>query len=124
MASDTEEREMTAFILHVTFDCRDPERMATFWAGATGYERMDVSNDEVVALHAPDSRGVRRLLFFRVPEPKTAKNRVHLDLAAKDPGAEIDRLVELGATRVEYREGNGTGWTVMLDPEGNEFCIA
>jgi hypothetical protein len=48
---------------------------------------------------------------------------MHIDLASKEPGAEIERLVGLGATMVERREGNGTSWTVMLDPEGNEFCI-
>jgi Glyoxalase-like domain len=63
------------------------------------------------------------LLFFKVPEPKTAKNRMHVDLATKDPTGEVRRLVGLGATEVEQREGNGTSWTVMLDPEGNEFCI-
>jgi len=98
--------------------------MASFWGEVTGYERMSESTDDVVALHAPDHRGVRRLLFFRVPEPKTVKNRVHVDLAAKDSEVEIDRLVGLGASRVEYREGGlGNSWTVMLDPEGNEFCI-
>lgn len=58
-----------------------------------------------------------------MPEAKSTK-RVHVDLAAKDSKAEIERLIRLGATRVEYREGGlGTSWTVMLDPEGNEFCI-
>lgn len=115
---------MGAFIIHVTFDCVDPERLARFWAAVTGYERMAESAEDVVALHAPDHRGVRRLLFYKVPEPKTVKNRVHVDLAAKDPEAEIDRLVALGASRVEHRGGGlGNSWTVMLDPEGNEFCI-
>jgi len=115
---------MSAFIFHVTFDCADPERLAAFWAQVTGYARMDASTDELVALEAPDHRGVRRILFYRVPEPKTVKNRVHVDLAAKDAAAEIERLVALGATRVERREGGlGSSWTVMLDPEGNEFCI-
>lgn len=89
----------------------------------TGYERMPVSDADMVGLRAPDHRGVRRLLFFKVPEPKSTKNRLHVDLAAKEPEAEIDRLIGLGATRVERREGNDTSWTVMLDPEGNEFCI-
>jgi hypothetical protein len=48
---------------------------------------------------------------------------MHVDLASKDTQNEIDRLIGLGAQKVEYREGNGRGWTVMLDPEGNEFCI-
>jgi hypothetical protein len=62
-------------------------------------------------------------LFWLVPEPKTAKSRIHVDLASKNPQEEIERLIGLGAQRVEYREGNGKGWTVMMDPEGNEFCI-
>lgn len=117
---------MSSFIFHITFDCADPERLAAFWSEVTGYERMDVSTDEVVSLQAPDHRGVRRILFFRVPEPKTVKNRVHVDLATKDDlDGEIDRLVSLGAQRVEHREGGlGNSWTFMLDPEGNEFCIA
>ena len=48
---------------------------------------------------------------------------MHVDLATKDPADEIERLITLGATKVEYREGHGSSWTVMLDPEGNEFCI-
>jgi hypothetical protein len=115
---------MSAFIIHVTFDCAEPERLADFWAQVTGYERVAESNAEVVALESPDHRGVRRILFFKVPEPKTVKNRVHVDLAAKAPDAEIERLVSLGATLVEHRHGGlGNSWTVMLDPEGNEFCI-
>ena len=72
---------------------------------------------------SPRQEGRSHILFFQVPEPKIAKNRVYIDLAAKDPGEEIERLVALGATKVEFREGNGTSWTVMLDPEGNEFCV-
>ena len=63
-------------------------------------------------------------LFAKVPEPKTAKNRMHLDLAAPDPETEIARLVGLGATRVADTDEYGYRWTVMTDPEGNEFCVA
>ena len=80
-----------------------------------------MEREDFVALEAPDKRGIRRMLFFQVPEPKMAKNRMHVDLASKDPAAEVDRLVALGAKKVEARRGNGTSWTVMLDPEGNEF---
>jgi hypothetical protein len=113
---------LSSFILNVTFDCADPPRLAQFWAAVTGYHPVTERAD-FVALEAPDHRGVRRLLFFRVAEPKVAKSRVHVDLAAKDPQVEIDRLVALGASKVEFRRGNGTSWTVMLDPEGNEFCL-
>lgn len=74
-------------------------------------------------LRAPDSRGVRHILFFLVPEPRTAKSRVHLDLADPDPEASVARLVALGATEVARHAGHGTAGVVMTDPEGNEFCI-
>ncbi len=63
-------------------------------------------------------------IFAKAPEPKTAKNRMHLDLTATDPEAEVARLVEMGATRVDDMEEYGYTWTVMADPEGNEFCVA
>jgi hypothetical protein len=106
----------------VTFDCENPRRLASFWSEATGYEPV-METDDFVGLAAPDKRGVRGILFWKVPEPRTTKNRMHVDLASKAPDEEIERLVSLGATRVERREGNGRSWTVMLDPEGNEFCI-
>ncbi|HEY2215764.1 MAG TPA: VOC family protein [Acidimicrobiales bacterium] len=113
---------MTAFIKYVTFDCADPAAMAAFWSGVTGYELV-TAEDDFAALSAPDNRGVRGILFWKVPEPKAAKSRMHVDLAAKHPEDEIARIVELGGQTVQFREGNGTSWTVMLDPEGNEFCI-
>ncbi len=113
---------MTAFIFNVTFDCNDPRRLSAFWTQVTGYEAV-MERDDFVGLQAPDKRGLRRMLFFKVPEPKVAKSRMHVDLATKDPEAEVKRLVGLGATMVEHRKGNGTAWTVMLDPEGNEFCV-
>jgi predicted enzyme related to lactoylglutathione lyase len=113
---------MSAFIKYVTFDCTDPRRLSAFWSDVTGYQSV-ADEDDFAALAAPDHRGVRGILFWRVPETKVNKNRMHVDLATKDPAGEIERLVSLGAQRVEYREGNGASWTVMLDPEGNEFCI-
>jgi predicted enzyme related to lactoylglutathione lyase len=113
---------MTAFIKYVTFDCADPRRLSAFWSEVTGYVSL-TQRDDFASLAAPNERGVRGILFWKVPEPKTAKSRIHIDLASKEPEAEIERLVRLGATMVEQREGNGTNWTVMLDPEGNEFCI-
>jgi hypothetical protein len=107
-----------AFIVSVAFDCADPRALAAFWAAATGYS-TELESDEVVRLKAVDPRGVRRLVFWRVPEPKTAKTRVHVDLASRDPQATVAKLVALGAREVEARPG----WTVMADPEGNEFCV-
>ena len=113
---------MTSFIKNVTFDCANPRRVATFWAEATGYQPA-LERDDLVVLRAPDERGVRQLLFFAVPESKVAKNRMHVDLATKDTAAEVARLVQLGASVVEQCNGDGTSWTVMHDPEGNEFCL-
>jgi len=113
---------MAAFIRYVTFDCSDPRRLSAFWSEVTGYPPV-MEEDDFAALAAPDKRGIGGILFWKVPEPKTAKSRMHVDLASKNPQEEIERLIRLGAQKVEYREGNGIGWTVMLDPEGNEFCV-
>lgn len=101
--------------MYVTFDCANPKRLGAFWSEATGYEPV-MESEDFVALAAPDKRGVRGILFWRVPEPKASKNRMHVDLAAKNPTEEVDRLIALGARKVEYREGNGRGWTVMPRP--------
>jgi hypothetical protein len=96
--------------------------VAVFWSDVTGYQPV-LERDDLVVLQAPDSRGIRQLLFYAVPESKVAKNRMHVDLATKDPQTEVARLVSLGATVVEQCTGDGSSWTVMLDPEGNEFCL-
>jgi catechol 2,3-dioxygenase-like lactoylglutathione lyase family enzyme len=119
-----------ATVYNVTFDAREPRRLGRFWSQATGYPVVD-ERDDFVRLRAPDDRGVRQLLFIRVDDPTPGKNRVHVDLASREPGAEIDRLVALGASpvdelvdgRPQWREGNGIRWVVLRDPEGNEFCV-
>jgi hypothetical protein len=119
---------MSSFIFNVTFDCAEPRSLARFWSEATGYALVE-ERDDFARLKAPDQRGPRHVLFFRVPEPKLAKNRVHVDLASREPEAEIDRLIGLGASLVDrgdaprWRTGNGSRWVVMRDPEGNEFCL-
>jgi catechol 2,3-dioxygenase-like lactoylglutathione lyase family enzyme len=119
---------VSSFIINVTFDCKDPGSLARFWSEATGYELVEERAD-FARLQAPDRRGVRHLLFFRVPEAKSHKNRVHVDLAAREPEAEIGRLMALGASLADggpvptWRTGHGTRWVVMHDPEGNEFCL-
>ncbi len=139
--------------VQVTFDCADPAALSAFWAEVLGYRLDDPppgfsSWEETLeawgvppehrndrsAVHDPDGNGPR-LFFQKVPEGKTAKNRVHLDVRAA-PGletearmsaleAECERLVSLGATRVQRFEADqaGSGHIVMLDPEGNEFCL-
>jgi catechol 2,3-dioxygenase-like lactoylglutathione lyase family enzyme len=112
------------FVLgNVTFDCADPRRLAEFWSQATGYELKE-SNDFMATLSHPQGHRPN-LLFIKVPEPRTAKNRVHVDFGI-DVGnleAEVQRLEALGATRGETHDEWGFIWTVLQDPEGNEFCI-
>lgn len=109
---------MVLRIASVTFDCRDVGALAGFWAAALGYERSSEPSDEFAVVEDPRNRDVE-LVLVRVPEGKTVKNRVHLDIGADDREAEVQRLVDLGALQGERM----TNWTVMRDPEGNEFCV-
>ena len=108
---------MDTFIRNVTFDAADPEALAGFWAAALGWERRGV--------HVAPPQGGPRLNFEAVPEPKVVKNRVHLDVNVDDRARHVDRLVQLGATKIRDVEAadGGYTWTVMQDPEGNEFCV-
>lgn len=139
--------------VQVTFDCADPEALSNFWAAALGYRLQDppdgfstweafltdlgVPEEEwnsASAVVDPDGTGPR-LYFQRVPEPKSAKNRVHLDLNVGGPRGtpaderksavdrEARRMIDLGAETVRAVEERGEYWVVMRDPEGNEFCL-
>jgi len=110
---------MPSFVKSVTFDCRDPLALATFWAAALG-SNVDEDSTAERAWVEPAGWGGPSLWFQRVPEAKTSKNRQHFDLRATDTlETERDRLVALGA-RVVRQDGE---LFVMLDPEGNEFCL-
>ena len=140
-----------AYSVQVTFDCADPDALARFWADALGYvvqppppgheswpdflASIGVPESEwgsASAVVDPDDKGPR-LFFQRVPEGKTAKNRVHLDVnvgAGLDGAerrakaeAEAERLANLGATELRRAEEHGEFWIVLRDPEGNEFCV-
>ena len=139
--------------IQIVFDCADPDAQAAFWAAALGYilqpppagysdwqtfateHGMADRIGNVSAIIDPDGAGPR-VFFQRVPEPKTAKNRVHLDLNVTTRGmghaerrqridAEVARLTGMGATMFRAFDQPETDemWTVMADPEGNEFCI-
>ncbi|NBE96681.1 VOC family protein [Nonomuraea sp. KC401] len=116
----------------VVVDCRHPASLARFWAAVLdGYAVAPYDEAELARLRAngiddPEDDptvlvegGPPRLWFQHVPEHKVVKNRLHLDIDSDDPGAEIDRLTELGATVVATRDD----WVIMADPEGNEFCV-
>ncbi len=119
---------MTVTVTHITIDSENPYTLARFWGEATGFledpaEPNEPDGDEAY-LASPN--GPHVLLFQRVPEGKSGKNRVHLDVAPTDRtrDEELDRLLELGASVLQdRRDDDGTGWVVLADPEGNEFCL-
>ncbi len=106
----------------LTFDCADPVRVATFWADALGYELGESGSDFA---YVRDPTGATRGMFFQqVPEAKTAKNRMHLDVRPSGSMAEeVERLEGLGATVRGFIKEEGSFWTQMRDTEGNEFCV-
>lgn len=106
----------------LTLDCRDLQTVATFWAEVLGYEIVEIDED---GANIRDPAGSGWPLFFQVvPEGKSVKNRLHLDLRpTTSMEEEIERVKGLGASQYRYVSEGGSFWTVMLDPEGNEFCI-
>jgi uncharacterized glyoxalase superfamily protein PhnB len=139
-------------IFQVTFDCEDPHALADWWAAALGWE-VEPSNEEFIrrmiaegyateeettthrgvlvwksgaAINHPDGHeAAPRVLFQQVPESKTVKNRVHLDLRdVEDPEALVERLVAAGATFLNEGQQGPHTWVTLADPEGNEFCVS
>ena len=106
-------------------DTADPARLASFWGSALGW-RQTWSDDDQVCLEppaaSPEDGIIPDLVFLRVPEGKTVKNRLHLDLRPADQSLEVARLEALGARRVSVGQGD-VSWVVMADPEGNEFDV-
>ncbi|MER5750558.1 VOC family protein [Streptomyces sp. NPDC002088] len=113
---------MTSAIRHVTIDCADAYALGSFWSQVLDQPLHD---DD----HPGDPEALIEgagLLFVTVPEAKTVKNRVHLDLQPQDRtrDEEVERLLGLGAKLVDdHRKEDGTGWATLADPEGNEFCV-
>ena len=113
---------MASKFTELCIDCKDPRRLGKFWAELLGYEITD-SDDESVEIAGPDGSGPT-LLFIVVPEGKTVKNRLHIDVnpTDRDQAAEVERILALGARRVDVGQGD-VEWVVLADPEGNEFCV-
>lgn len=117
---------MSLRIQSLTVDAHDPDALATFWENVLGWRRTYADDVEIVIEPPKGSAedGVAPdLLFLRVPEGKTVKNRLHLDLRPDDRDAEVARIEALGATRVDIGQGPDVTWVVLADPEGNEFCV-
>ena len=107
----------------LVLDCADPSALADFWSAALGYTTLGGAGSYVMLV---DESGVQpKLLLQGVPEGKTVKNRMHLDIEVGDIEAEAVRLEALGARRVasEHMHEHGTSWVLMTDPEGNGFCV-
>lgn len=104
----------------VVVDARDPQALGRWWAEALGWVMTLDDGDEVEIRSAPDT--VPGLLFLRVADAKSGKNRLHLDFRPEDQAAEVARLLALGAQRVDIGQGD-VPWVVLGDPEGNEFCV-
>ncbi|WP_328945843.1 VOC family protein [Streptomyces sp. NBC_00250] len=111
---------MRAHVQEIVFDCADPAALVRFWAGLLGGAPVDRSTDWSYV----DPPGFVRLAFQRVPEGKSVKNRVHLDLEVEDPVVAADEALTAGASRVGglVKDEQGS-FQVMRDPEGNEFCF-
>jgi predicted enzyme related to lactoylglutathione lyase len=107
----------------VVIDARDVHVLASFWQEALGYHRSYESHDEIVLTADAEGDTEPGLVFGQVPEGKTVKNRLHIDLAPDDRDAEVERLLALGATRADVGQTGDETWVVLADPEGNEFCV-
>jgi hypothetical protein len=107
----------------ICIDAVDPVPVAEFWKAVLGFEVRE-EDDEGISLSPPEG-GLPTLDILRVPEPKTVKNRLHLDLRADDTttDAELDRLLALGAKPVDIGQSPDVDWVVLADPDGNEFCL-
>jgi predicted enzyme related to lactoylglutathione lyase len=119
---------MTSRIAVLTVDARDPARVAAFWCQVLGWVVHDLDSDGVVTIAPVGARpGADDMAIdvAPVPEPKTRKNRLHLDLRADGVSRdeELNRLLVLGAQRVDVGQGPDVSWVVLADPEGNEFCL-
>ena len=119
---------MASFVSHTTVDCADAHALSRWWQAVLDYvenpEDPNEPGDEECLITSRD--GQHHLLFIEVPEAKSVKNRVHLDLRPREGtrDEELARLLDLGAVALDdRRESDGTGWVVLADPEGNEFCI-
>lgn len=118
---------MYSAVLNITFDCRDPRLVSEFWSQVLGHtvEEVKSPGNDYFVVTARDQKWPR-LVFVKVRESKTVKNRVHLDIlpTENDQAAEIERLLALGARMVDdRRQKQPGGWAVLSDPEGNEFCV-
>ncbi|WP_022886166.1 VOC family protein [Glaciibacter superstes] len=104
----------------IVVDCSDLSSLARWWQAATGWQIVDEDGDAIELAPAPGQ--TPSLMFIKVAEHKQHKNRLHLEWVPDDQQAEVERLISLGASRLDIGQGSAS-WVVMADPEGNEFCV-
>jgi catechol 2,3-dioxygenase-like lactoylglutathione lyase family enzyme len=115
---------MSNSLLAITIDCADAPAVARFWADVLGRQLVeDSSSEHAVLLPGDGDTSGLRITFNKVPEPKTVKNRVHLDLISNAFDAETERLLSLGAQRLRDLQRDKSRWTTFADIEGNEFDL-
>jgi hypothetical protein len=110
----------------LSIDSTEPRAIAPFWEAALGWRRTYDDGNEIVLespAGSPQDGVAPDILFLKVPEAKSVKNRLHLDLRPADQAAEVARLEVLGARRVDVGQGPESTWVVLADPDGNEFCV-
>ncbi len=114
---------MSSVITEIVIDCADVDRVAAFWSAVLGWEVKSEDDYRWMSASGEPGGGLA-LVFEPVPEPKTVKNRVHIDVNPRgcEQAEEVERLLALGARRVDVGQGD-VSWVVLADPEGNEFCV-
>ncbi|MGE5287397.1 MAG: VOC family protein [Micromonosporaceae bacterium] len=112
---------MPSRFYHLVIDAHDPRRLARFWAAVLDQRILYESDDEVIV--GADDQSYPGLCFLPVPDDKVVKNRLHIDLDPDDKDAEVERILQLGARHADVGQGKDVTWTVLADPEGNEFCV-
>jgi Glyoxalase-like domain len=113
---------MPSSFYQLVIDCHDPHALARFWAAVLNQPILYETETEVIV--GADKHAYPGLSFFGpIPEGKTIKNRLHIDLDPDDQAAEVARLLALGARHADVGQGDDVSWVVLADPEGNEFCV-
>jgi len=116
-------------IQEITIDCHNPMALAQFWAQALDWKIGEDGTENFAYIEknlaSTNSDGYPSILFYKTPDKKSVKNRMHLDLRPENQVEEVERLEKIGAVRIEIGQSNdpSTTWIVMADPEGNEFCV-
>jgi predicted enzyme related to lactoylglutathione lyase len=112
---------MALTLHHIVVDAHDLPGLARFWCQVLDWKILSEREREVVI--GTDEFAATGICFMPVAGPKAGKNRLHFDLAPEDQDAEVERVIGLGARRVDVGQGEDVGWVVLADPEGNEFCV-